>query len=535
MSIFVFLVIKHNKLKANNRYFHAFNKINEDALLRLKGDWNNFGDTGAEFRDDNHSFSNDLDIFGQASLFQYINTTTTYMGRDILRKYLTQPCKDKEVIRNRQKAIDELSCKLPWRQRFMAEGLIVNNKSNDHDALYEFFETKNEMYTKYWLIIGAGLIPMISIGFFLLAIFKKIPFQIPILMLAIQIILLIFKYAERSKQLDLVYRHVDSIKVYRKMINYIEKRSFKSEYLIKLKDKLVDIDKLTACQQIKELENIADSISNRNNPYFMIINIITLWDYQCMIALEQWKKKSGLLIRTWFETVGEFEALSSLANIGHDNPDWTIPKIIDNPYYIMAKDMGHPLLTDKRVCNDFKIDGSTKVLLITGSNMSGKSTYLRTIGINLILAYAGAPVCAKDFCCSIFNIYTCMRVSDSLEQNTSSFYAELLRIKKIVDESKTNNVFFLLDEVFKGTNSHDRHEGAKILINKLINNMAIGLVSTHDLELEVLERESNGKIRNYHFKEYYKNNKIYFDYKINRGISTTKNAMYLIKMIGIDD
>jgi DNA mismatch repair ATPase MutS len=175
------------------------------------------------------------------------------------------------------------------------------------------------------------------------------------------------------------------------------------------------------------------------------------------------------------------------------------------------------------------------VLLITGSNMSGKSTYLRTAGINLVLAYAGAAVCAKEFACDVFNIYTCMRISDNIEKNTSSFYAELLRIKEIVDESKTNKVFFLLDEVFKGTNSQDRHEGAKILIKKLIENKAVGLVSTHDLELGVLEKESDSEIRNYHFKEYYEDNKIYFDYKINTGISTTKNAMYLIKMIGIDD
>ena len=254
-----------------------------------------------------------------------------------------------------------------------------------------------------------------------------------------------------------------------------------------------------------------------------------------MIALESLKKKSGKLIKTWLDTIGEFEALSSLSNLRYDNPDWTFPKITDKPYYIRARDMGHPLITENRVCNDLKIDGPTRALLITGSNMSGKSTYLRTAGINLVLAYAGGPVCAKEFHCNIFYIYTCMRVSDNLEKNISSFYAELLRIKEIVDESKRSKVFFLLDEIFKGTNSHDRHEGAKILIKRLLDNNAIGLISTHDLELGVLERESSGKVRNYHFKEYYKNREIHFDYKLNPGISTTRNAMYLIKMVGIND
>ncbi|WP_066496661.1 MutS family DNA mismatch repair protein [Abyssisolibacter fermentans] len=535
VALFIYLVEKHNKVKHKNKYTSALYKINEDALKRLNGNWNNFKDTGLEFQDDSHSFSSDLDVFGQGSLFQYINTTTTYMGRQALRKYLVQPCRSKDQINKRQESINELSVKLWWRQRFMVEGLVTSDKSNNNDDLYRFAEAKYETYTKLWLIIGVRLLPAISIGFIILYLLDIIPYQIPSLAVVLQTLILMFKNKERSKNLNLVYKHKDSIKVYSKMLDQIERKHFKSKYLLELKDKLIDADKRTAHQQIKKLEKITDSISNRSNLAFIVINIITLWDYQCMIALERWKKKSGILIKTWMETIGEFEALSSLANIRYDNPDWTIPKIIDKPNYIVAKGIGHPLLTDKRVCNDVEIDDSTKVLLITGSNMSGKSTYLRTVGINMVLAYAGAPVCAKDFCCSIFSIYTCMRVRDNLEKNISSFYAELLRIKEVVDASKEKKIFFLLDEVFKGTNSYDRHEGAKILINKLLNNKAIGLVSTHDLELEVLEKESNKRIKNYHFEEYYKNNKICFDYRLKPGISTTRNALYLIKMIGIDD
>lgn len=535
MAMFAFLVVSHNKVKHSNKYFQALYQINEEGLQRIKGNWNSFQDAGSEFLDYNHSFSSDLDIFGQGSLFQYINTTTTDIGRQRLSKYLAQPCKNKEQINKRQEAVKELGAKLSWRQRFMAEGLIIGDQSGKKEGLYEFFETKYEEYTRPWLKIGVRVLPIITIGITLLYFLKLVPYYAPILMLVIQIFILRIKSKERSKNLNLVYKHEGIIKIYRKMLYQIERKKFKSEYLLELKNRLMDNSMNTAYEQIKELESITERILNRNNPYFIIINIITLWDYQCMIALEHWKKKSGILIRTWIETIGEFEALSSLANIGYDNPSWVTPKITDKPYYIMAKDMGHPLITANRVCNDFKINGPTKAILITGSNMSGKSTYLRTVGINLVMAYAGAPVCAKEFYCNIFNIYTCMRIGDNLEKNTSSFYAELLRIKEIVDESKTSNVFFLLDEVFKGTNSEDRHEGAKILIKKLINNKAIGLVSTHDLELKVLEEESNGEIKNYHFKEYYKDNKIYFDYKINPGVSTTKNAMYLIKMMGIED
>ena len=200
-----------------------------------------------------------------------------------------------------------------------------------------------------------------------------------------------------------------------------------------------------------------------------------------------------------------------------------------------AVDLGHPLLSEKRVYNDVSIKDPSNILLITGSNMSGKSTFLRTIGINLILSYTGAPVCAKAFSASIMEIYTCMRISDNLEESISSFYAELIRIKMIVSASKEGKqIFFLLDEIFKGTNSLDRHTGAKILIKQLQSCGAVGLVSTHDLELGELEKESAEKVKNYHFREYYKNDEIHFDYKLRPGVSTTRNALYLIKMAGLD-
>jgi DNA mismatch repair ATPase MutS len=251
--------------------------------------------------------------------------------------------------------------------------------------------------------------------------------------------------------------------------------------------------------------------------------------------LEAWKEQAGRSLNTWLQALGDFEALASLAVIAHDYPNWCIPEVEETPPYLKASQMGHPLLTEDRVCNDLAILPQAGILLITGSNMSGKSTLLRTAGVNLVLAYAGAPVCAAAFRCSLMRIYTCMRVNDNLEQSISSFYAELLRIKMIVAAAKqaTRPVFFLLDEVFKGTNSQDRHTGAKILIKQLKRLGAVGLVSTHDLELAELAAESKGII-NYHFREYYQNDRIHFDYKLRPGVSTTRNALYLIKLAGID-
>ena len=274
-------------------------------------------------------------------------------------------------------------------------------------------------------------------------------------------------------------------------------------------------------------------MSDRNNAIFIIINILLLWDYQCMIQFEQWKSTSGSSLKKWIDTIGEFEALSSICNVIYENPNWTMPLISERKNIVKGNNMGHPLLNN-RVCNDISIDNNKSILLITGSNMSGKSTFLRTVGINLILSYIGCSVCADSFECSIMEIFTCMRISDNLENNISSFYAEILRVKLIVESTKNNdNIFFLLDELFKGTNSKDRHAGAEALIRQLGNKGACGLISTHDLELSSLEYEYS-KLKNYHFEEYYENNKLKFDYKIRRGVSTTSNAMYLIKMVGIE-
>ena len=269
---------------------------------------------------------------------------------------------------------------------------------------------------------------------------------------------------------------------------HIEKKKFSSEYLIKLKEKLVNKDGMKASTQIKKLVNLVTVISDRKNIYYFPINVLSLWDYQCLINLQRFKKASASFLKTWLEVIGEIEALNSLSTIAYEHSDWSMPKFQDGPPVFNAKKIGHPLLGSKRVYNDILIDKSHNIILITGSNMSGKSTLLRTTGINLVLAYAGAPVCCESFTCSIMDIYTCMRTSDNLELNISSFYAELLRIKKLVTATENKApIFFLLDEIFKGTNSIDRHTGAKVLVAKLSNENALGFVSTHDLELGDIE------------------------------------------------
>ncbi|MDD4236929.1 MAG: DNA mismatch repair protein MutS [Desulfotomaculaceae bacterium] len=535
-AIFIYFVVRHGRIKDNMKYTTLLRDINTLSLKRLKGEWNTFIDDGEDFVDSSHNYSGDLDIFGKNSLFQWINTANTFIGRHKLSELLLGIIGNSDDIRERQEAVDEMATMLTWRQRFVAEGMLAKGKMQDPAALIHWTRESSEAFRKAWVIFIVRICPVVTIllaltGFVL----NKIPYYLPVAALVLQFALLSYKKKERYQMFSISENYADDLKVYYKMMKLFEKRNFKSPHIKDIKDGIKDKEGLEFFKQIDKLSSIIEAISNRRNLFYVFFNILALWDFQNIIALERWKQKSEHVLEDWFDALGRMEALASLAVIRFENSDWVMPMISDGKEAVFeTKGIGHPLLTEKSTHNDFAIDHKVKVLLITGSNMSGKSTLLRTAGINLVLAYAGAPVCARWFQASIMGINTCMRVTDNLGDNISSFYAELLRIKKIVKEAETGRkVFFLLDEIFKGTNSLDRHTGAKVLINKLSLTNSIGLVSTHDLELCELERENN-RIANYHFQEYYKDGRIYFDYQLRPGPSTTRNALYLMQLAGID-
>lgn len=534
LLIFIYLVIEHDKEIKKRKYSIALKDINEKAIKKLNGQWKSFEDDGSEFKNEEHSYSNDLDIFGKGSLFQWINSSKTFMGRQNLKSRLTNPLKTPLDINTMQQSLQELSADLEWRQLFEAEGMIISNERINPEELYKWSKDRNELYAKTWLILLVRLLPGITLLLIILAYFTSlVNFKLLCFMSFAQLAILFIGAKKRSETFNNIYKYKNSINIYLRLLSLIIEKDFKSDYLKQLKNNLVISKDEDAVKAIKKLANIYDKISERNNAFFIIINMLLLWDYQCMILFEKWRIKSGKDLKKWFDVIGEFEALNSISNIIYENPEWVMPLISDNDYIIKAEKIGHPLLGEKMVCNNTTIDKTKNILLITGSNMSGKSTFLRTVGINLILSYIGAPVCAKKFECSLMQIFTCMRTSDNLENNISSFYAEILRIKMIVEEVQENKkVFFLLDELFKGTNSLDRHDGAIALIKQLGDEEASGLISTHDLELCDLQYKYS-KIKNYHFKEYYLNNELKFDYKIREGVSTTRNAIHLLKLAGI--
>ncbi|SHI04980.1 MutS-related protein [Clostridium grantii] len=531
-----FLVVakKHSVLIAKLKLCESLISINKKSLERKKGKWKGFKDQGSEFVDESSNFTYDLDIFGKNSLFQYINVTKTFYGRHELKNILSEFPTNKEKIIQKQEAVKELALSIGWRQKLQALPSISEENIKSPEELVIWSKEKIDFYESKSVNFLVIILPLITILFGVLHfIFNLIPYTVPAILFIIQIGITGYKFGERADYLNELFKYKRDIEIYWHMIEHIEKKDFNSIYLEKLKAKLVNNKKETCGKSMKEFNKIVTKISDRRNMFYLIKNLIFLSDYKVCKSLNKWKNNSGENLQQWLQVIGEFEALSSLSIINFDNPNWTTPEFTEKKI-IKSEKLAHPLITSNRISNYISISEESPVLLITGSNMAGKSTYLRTIGINLVLSYTGAAVCASSFTCPLLNIYSCMRISDDIDQNISSFYGEIIRIKKIIDAVNRNEkVFFLLDEIFKGTNSIDRHTGAISLVNKLEKVGAVGLVSTHDLELGELEKTSKGKIKNYHFEEYYKDNKIYFDYKLKKGISKTRNASYLMKMAGL--
>ncbi|MDY7062934.1 MAG: DNA mismatch repair protein MutS [Sarcina ventriculi] len=528
--LFLFLVKIHEKIYINKERVKGFIELNKKEIERINGKWKSFDDKGEEYLDLKHPFINDLDIFGKNSLFQWVNNTKTTYGRESLKNLMMfNNLPRREEILERQSSLKELADKIDFRQE-LTSTLKSDKNKNDETFIGDWVKENDKKHIKFFDLIRIGM-PIINVLVIILIIFGIGEWIDILVTLGISYYLLKFIDSDVKKGLiifeDLKYK----IKTYVKAIKIIENEEFKSSELNKLKSIFKDSNSL-ASEDLLELEKITSWLYDRHNAFYIILNCLFLWDYQMIKKLEKWKYKNKDKFNTYMECLGQFEAMSSLSTLVFNNPLWEVPNITDS--VLSGKDLTHPLLGDEAVGNDFYMDKNTRVLLITGSNMSGKSTFLRTVGFNMILSYLGLNVPAKEFNVPIFNIYTCMRTGDDLENNISSFYSEILRVKGIVDGTKRNErIFFLLDEIFKGTNSIDRHEGAVVLINQLLKGDTLGLVSTHDLELCDMEK-NNDFVSNYYFKEYYKNNKIMFDYKIRQGVSKTRNAKYLMKMAGID-
>ena len=532
VGIFIVVAYYHNKRIQEKREYEIYININRNGINRIKGTFKEREDKGEEFLSDEHPFASDLDIFGRNSLFQMINSTKTKFGRAKLSQMLNlNAIPSREEILKKQEAINELGKKVEWRQRLEVKSTIKKSGTKDINELLDWANGKSEIKPLFKIVPYLFIaITMISI---VLVVLKVLPISYVILVFMINYLVVKILTKDLVQIIKLFDKHKKDIEAYTNLLILIENENFDSVLLKELKNKMNSSGK-SCVEEMKALKKLVDWLGDSSsNAYYLLLNVTVLSDTFILRNLEEWRRLNGHKLEAWLNVMGEFEALSSISNLSFDFDEWSYPTI-SNLDVVEGINIGHPMLGERAVVNSFTLNHDSKVALITGSNMSGKSTFLRTIGLNLLLSYIGAPTCSNGFTCGVFSIYTCMRTKDNLEESISSFYAEILRIKILIEAAKNGEkVFFLLDEIFKGTNSKDRHEGAQVLINQLVNNNAMGLVSTHDLELCDLEKTKKW-IKNYNFQEYYEKNNIKFDYKLREGRSKTQNAVHLMKLAGIE-
>ena len=484
---------------------------------------------------ENHDYANDLDIFGRASVFQYINRCTSEQGKKLFADWLSDPASS-EIILLRQEAIKELSQKLEWRQQLQSYGIAHSINIVTENKIETWLEEPFEFLNKtHWKLLRFFL-PAISFALLILYLTAIITPGIfyPSILLMLAISFGVSKLIMPSfTKLNKVAPQLETLS---ESVAWIEKGDFKSKLLVELRSKYIDGSVLSS-QSIQKLKKILDRTDIRLNPLvFIPLNTFFFWDLQQVLILETWKKENKEHIGDWFHSLAEIESLSSLANLSFNHPGWTFPAIADQHGMVIADSLGHPsILKEKLVTNSFSTEESGGLNLVTGSNMAGKSTFLRSVGVNIVLAMMGSPVCAGSFTVSNMKVISSMRVNDNLEENTSTFYAELKKLKEVIEAVNRNEkVFLLLDEILRGTNSADRHTGSKALIKQLIQDNAAGLIATHDLELAKLADEFPSKLHNYHFDVQVAGDELYFDYKLKRGICTSMNASLLMKKIGIE-
>ena len=540
--VFLVAVKLHNDIEAKIKYKESKIKVYKKYIKRLNGTWYDFKDKGTEYLDEKMPYLKDLDIFGEGSLYQYICSANTVYGKKCLVNHLKKTDYNLDDIMKHQKAVEELSHMQEFSNEIEALSYLINEnkKKNVNKEIKKFLEVCEDEDSTQPSVnrILMWILPPVFIAvvvLFLIVINPAIYGSLLKLVLILNLLLAFLNMRKSTAVLLPVADFYKNISVYENIFKEIENKEFKSEYLKELKQTLSKDG--GSIKALGELKKIGEYIALRQNFVAnVLLNGAFLWDFHCIDMFDKWKVKYGKYIRTYLEVVGEIEALISLASITYIRDDYTFADISEDEIpQIEFKNLKHPLIKiEDAVGNGINLKGKTCV--ITGSNMSGKTTFLRSIGINLVLAYAGGPVLASEFNASVMKILTSIRVEDNVNKGISTFYAELLRIKEMTEYNENQKpMICLIDEIFKGTNSADRIICATEAIKKLSNTWSVTLVSTHDFELCNLESDENIKAVNYHFAEYYEDDEIRFDYKIRNGRCVTTNAKFLLKMAGIAD
>jgi len=529
LVLFIALVQRHTNLYSQKTHLENLVMLNGGERQAIQGD-HSFFSKGNEFIDPHHPYTHDLDIFGEGSLFQSINRCNTLNGKRTFATRLRGALPSKKSIQQHQEACAELSAKTDFRQHLQAAGMEMNEQPGDHAQLVEWTNHPSFLFGKplfkYLLVILPVVVIALVIGAFFFPQLKSF---------AIAGVLLHWVFlGVYSKKVSAFHEYISRkkniLEKYAHLLTYLRHEKFESELMKGFASTAYEADR-----KVKSLASLVSALNARLN--FMtnvVVNSLLMYDLQCVYRLEKWKEENGKNLIAWLTAISDTEVLACLGTYQFNHPDFCFAEIHDS-LLINAKDLGHPMLqSNARITNDVKVGENQSVLIITGANMAGKSTFLRTLGVNLVLALNGAPVCATEFRCPIISLRTGMRTADSLKDHQSYFYAELDRLKTIMDELRSDKpLFILLDEILKGTNSTDKQTGSIALVKQLLPHPCLALIATHDLALGELAQQHPHRVANFCFEPTIENDQLSFDYKLKSGLAQKMNATFLMKKMGI--
>lgn len=529
--LFLILLKVHANYSWKMRYAKALLQVNQDEVDFLKNKQWPFKD-GKEFLSFDHPYAYDLDIFGNKSLFQALNRTSSYIGESKLADLLKYGLKDKEILANQQ-AVKELSQKLDWRQQINAYSKLCSLDKKAYERLKSWSLIPTPHLPKLSVILSY-VVPFIFVISCVIYAFVSSPVLGYVIStsFSLNLILSISKVRDIQRELGGADNVGESINSYSEIVRKIEKESFSTSKMKELLA-LLKSEGFKTSKELKSLSNLFEQLETVGNLFVMILfNGVAQYHVHVLKAVINWKNKNGQILVKSIEVVGQIEALNSLANFSYNNREYTFASLSGDKK-MEFKDLGHPLLdSSKRVCNDISF-AKSRFVILTGSNMSGKSTFLRTVGVNLVLANMGAPICASSASFFVLPLFVSMRLTDSLEDSESYFYAEVKRLKMIIEKAEQTPCFVLLDEILRGTNSDDKQSGTIGVILKLIQRDTYGVIATHDLEVCNTTLEYPEILSNKCFEVEIKNDDLFFDYKIRPGVCQNKNATFIMKKMGI--
>ncbi len=504
--------------------------VYERGLARIEDRWMDGGSLGERFRNAHHLYAADLDLFGPGSLFALLSTARTRMGEDALASWLLSPS-PVDTIRERQAAVAELSSNLNLREDLGVLGEEAG-AGVAPEALSQWAEAPAELRAA-WLRWLAPLLMVLAVG--ATAVWAVWGTVLPL----VSVIVVEASLARwMKKQLRTIFSSTEgafeNLNLLSGMLARLEREELHSARLQALQTALTS-HAMKGSEAIARLRTVVDLIDSRDNWFVKVFDVPLMYSMQVAVKAEAWRTRHGAAVRAWLSATGEMEGLLSLAAYHYEHPADPFPEFVEGTACLQGEALGHPLIAAaKCVRNDVKLDDETRAILVSGSNMSGKSTYLRTVGVNVVLAMAGAPVRARHLRLTPLTAGASIQVNDSLQEGSSRFYAEITRLRKIYDlAAERPPLLFLLDELLQGTNSKDRRIGAEGVLRGLLERGAIGIVTTHDLALTELSGLSEGALQNMHFQDDLENERMRFDFRLRAGVITKSNGLELMRSIGL--